>query len=112
MKLAVLAALLAVLAPAPARLQVTAQDYTLTLSRQAIKAGPALIELANFGEDVHDLRIKQLGVKGARTFGIAAVEPGESAQLSRKLAIGRYQLWCSIADHRAQGMQATLRVVK
>jgi hypothetical protein len=97
---------------APARVQVTAQEYSLTLSRPSIKAGPAIIELANFGEDTHDLRIKQLGVKKAKTFGVSALPPGETGDVERKLVAGRYQLWCSIADHRARGMRAVLRVTK
>jgi hypothetical protein len=104
--------LAAVAVLAPARVQVTAQEYTLTLSRPAIKAGPAIIELANFGEDTHDLRIKQLGVKKAKTFGVAALPPGETGDVERKLVVGRYQLWCSIADHRTRGMRAVLLVKK
>lgn len=97
---------------APARVQVTAQEFSLTLSRQSIKAGPAIIELANYGEDTHDLRIQQLGVKRAKAFGVPALAPGEVDDVERKLVAGRYRLWCSLADHRAQGMQAVLRVTK
>ena len=104
--------LVAVAVVAPARVQVTAQEFSLTLSRPSVKAGPAIIELANFGEDTHDLRIKQIGVARAKTFGVAALAPGETGDVERKLVAGRYQLWCSIADHRARGMRAVLRVTK
>jgi uncharacterized cupredoxin-like copper-binding protein len=39
------------------------------------------------------------------------VQPGEHADLSfRRLAAGRYGLWCGVATHRALGMRATLVV--
>ena len=41
--------------PPPARVQVVAQEFRYALSRQTIKAGPAIIELRNAGEDAHDL---------------------------------------------------------
>ena len=100
-------------APAPARVQVTAAEYSLTLSRTAVKAGPAIIELVNFGEDVHDLRVQQVvkkGVKQPKPFGVPALEPQEVDDVERKLAVGSYRLWCSIGDHAARGMKATLRV--
>src|SRR5207248_1793790 len=55
-KLAV--ALLALLAGGaaapPARVQIGAAEYSFSLSRQTIRAGPAIVELVNFGEDPHD----------------------------------------------------------
>lgn len=102
-------------APTPARVQVTAAEYSLTLSRTSVKAGPAIIELVNFGEDAHDLRVQQVvrkGVKQPKAFGIPALEPQAVDDVERKLVAGSYRLWCSIGDHRAQGMRATLRVTK
>jgi plastocyanin len=104
--------LAAIAIAAPARLQVTAQEYSLTLSRPSVKAGLAIVELANYGQDTHDLRVRQLGVKSPRTFGVAALAPGDTGDVQRKLVAGRYALWCSIADHRARGMRATLVVKK
>lgn len=91
----------------PARVQVTADEYTLVLSRSAIKAGPAVIELVNLGEDEHDLAIRRVG-PGAVTRRIATVSPGSTGDLSRRLRAGRFVLWCTLADHRARGMRATL----
>jgi hypothetical protein len=105
---AVLALAAPATAAAPARLQVAAQEFSFTLSRQTIKAGPAIIELANFGEDPHDLRLKRVG--GTRTYSIGVVRPGEASDLETKLRAGKFVLWCSIADHRARGMHAVLTV--
>jgi hypothetical protein len=108
--LAVLATASAAAAPRPAaRLQVSADEFTLALSRSAVRAGPAIIGLVNFGEDDHDLALKRRAA-GARTWRIRTVEPEGFRERELRLAIGRYDLWCTIADHRALGMRATLRV--
>ncbi len=97
----------AALAP-PARVQVAATEFNFGLSRHTIKAGRALIELANYGEDPHDLRLRRVG--GTKIWGTRVVAPEGTAVLSAKLPPGTYHLWCSIADHRARGMTATLKV--
>jgi plastocyanin len=97
-------------APAPTRVQVAAREYSFVLSRLRVKAGPAIVELVNYGQDAHDLRLQR---KGARHIaGIGTVQPGGYADLSLKLQPGRYSLWCSLANHRALGMSATLIVTK
>jgi len=95
---------------APARMQVSATEYNFGLSRHTIKAGRALIELANFGEDPHDLRLRRVG--GKKIWGTRIVASEETATLSAKLPPGRYKLWCSLGDHRALGMEASLLVRK
>jgi hypothetical protein len=95
--------------PPPARVQVVAEEFSLTLSRRTIEAGPAIVELANFGEDPHDLKLRRR-TTGAPTLTIAEVGPSRQAQLRARLAPGRFVLWCSIADHRRRGMEARLTV--
>jgi plastocyanin len=94
--------------PPPARVQVVAQEFRFALSRQTIKAGWATIELRNGGEDTHDLRMRRVG--GTRVYAWPNVPAGEVADRTFKFLPGRYALWCSIANHRALGMQATLVV--
>lgn len=97
-------------APSPTRLQVAAREYSLVLSQLRVKAGPAVVELVNYGQDAHDLRLQR---KGSRHIaGIGTVQSGGYADLSLKLLPGRYSLWCSLANHRALGMSATLIVTK
>lgn len=100
------------LAPAPTRVQVTAKEFFYALSRHSVAAGPAIVELVNFGEDPHDLRVERVG--GGRVYRTPIVQPGPSSfyDLSITLVPGRYRLWCSVANHRALGMQATLVVRK
>ena len=92
----------------PTRVQAVADEFTLVLSRTSVPNKRVRIELANMGEDPHDLRIRRIG--GTRTFDIGETLPGEQTTKTIDLRPGRYRLWCSIADHRALGMVATLRV--
>jgi len=105
-----LVALAFVAAPAPARVQVVAKEYSFSLSRIKVKSGKAIVELANFGEDPHDLRLQRRGAR--HIAGLREVAPGERAQLTLRLPPGRYSLWCSIGDHRKRGMTASLVVTR
>jgi plastocyanin len=92
----------------PNRVQVVAKEFYFALSRRTVPAGPAIVELVNFGEDEHDLRMQRVG--GAHIAGTPVVEPGAYFDMPITLRVGKYILWCSIANHRALGMQATLIV--
>jgi hypothetical protein len=107
---AALAAAMPATAAAPGRLQVTAVEFRLMLSRPQLRSGRwSIIELVNLGQDEHDLRMRRIG--GTRTYAIRTTLPGQRRYLAAKLRVGRYNLWCSIADHRARGMRAQLRVL-
>lgn len=103
-----IATALVLLTLSPARVQVAADEFRYSLSRQSIKAGPAVVQLVNYGEDDHDLRFRRQG--GTRIYRIGKVRPSRQAELEARLLPGRFTLWCSLADHRARGMQATLLV--
>jgi plastocyanin len=105
---AVLAAVSVTGAPPPARVQVGAQEFTFALSRTRVGPGPAIVELVNYGQDTHDLRLQRVGAR--HVAGTREVPPGDTAELPVTLAPGRYRLWCSIADHAARGMTAALSV--
>ena len=94
--------------PTPARLLVEAREFNLTLSRAKIKPGRAIVQLANQGEDPHDLAIKRTG--GRRRGSIAETRPGELGEWEGRLRRGRYRLYCTLEGHRAAGMRAVLRV--
>ena len=95
--------------PPPARVQVVAREFSLALSRPRIASGKAVIELANFGEDAHDLRLERVGGKVVYMWPVA--QSGEVEDKTLTLAPGTYRLWCSLANHRALGMVTTLVVV-
>ena len=94
----------------PARVQVTAHEFSFVLSRQSIRAGLAIVELRNAGEDAHDLRMRRAG--GTRVYAWPVTQPGRAVDEEYRLLPGRYVLYCSVADHRARGMVATLVVTK
>jgi hypothetical protein len=94
----------------PARVQVVAVEYNFGLSRASIKSGWALIDFVNMGEDPHNLRLQRVG--GTRVYVFPTLAPGDNEVGHYKLLPGRFRLWCSIADHRARGMTATLTVKK
>jgi plastocyanin len=102
--------LIAVPPPPPARVQVVAREFSFALSRQTIRAGAAIVELSNGGQDAHDLRMQRVG--GRRVYVWPTTPAGEIADRTFTLLPGRYRLWCSTANHRALGMVATLLVKK
>jgi Cupredoxin-like domain len=95
-------------ARAPQRVQVTALEFEYRLSRLSVPQGPALIELVNYGEDEHDLKLRRVG--GTRVWTLRKLLPGSHATLAVRLRPGTYRLWCGVTDHRSRGMRATLRV--
>jgi len=97
-------------AAAPSRVQVVAREYSFSLSRLRVHSGTAVIELANFGQDVHDLRVQRIGAK--HIAGLGEVAAGARGDLTVRLAPGRYSFWCSVANHRKLGMHTTLVVTR
>lgn len=90
------------------RVQVVALEFHYRLSRVRVPAGPVRIELANFGEDEHDLQLRRIG--GSTVYKLPKALPGQRQILNLRLKPGLYRLTCSIADHAALGMRAQLRV--
>ena len=95
----------------PSRMQVTASEFDLVLSRAKLRQSRLIVQLVNLGEDPHDLALRRTAT-GARTYVTPEVSPGDDRSISFRLYPGRYALWCTIADHRARGMRATLTVTK
>ena len=95
----------------PSRMQVTASEFDFVLSRAKLRQSRLIVQLVNLGEDPHDLALRRTAT-GARTYLTPEVSPGEDRSISFRLYPGRYELWCTIADHRARGMRATLTVTK
>jgi plastocyanin len=94
----------------PTRVQAVADEYRFTLSRVKVPSGKVKIELANFGEDPHNLKLRRIG--GTTVHTVGETLPGERTVKTFKLQAGQFKLWCSLAGHEALGMKATLRVVK
>jgi hypothetical protein len=98
-------------ARAPIAIGVGEREYAIAIYRPRVHPGALRFTIRNLGEDVHDLVIRRAGKRIAAL--TAVVKPGATASLRLTLhRIGRYQLVCTIADHEARGMRATLRVVR
>lgn len=99
-------------APAPAaltRLQTTAREWSLTLSRPTIAAGALSLQLVNAGEDAHDLHVRPAS-GGADVLSASSTQPGTNTTISGSLPAGTYTLYCSLPGHETLGMHATLTV--
>lgn len=99
-------------ARAPSPLFVDAREWSLTMSRDTIRAGRVSLQLHNAGEDDHDLRFRRLDRKGrptGRTKRVQVTHPGDMTELRLYLRQGRWRVWCSLDGHAKAGMRATLR---
>jgi hypothetical protein len=97
-------------APKPlARLQVVAREFTLTLSRGAVAAGRVAVELDNFGQDPHDLRVERT-TDPSTGFNFTLAKPRTVSSRRLDLGPGTWKLFCTLPGHEALGMSATVTV--
>ena len=96
--------------PLPTRLGVDEREYSLFLSHNPVGTGSVEFNLSNFGGDDHDLHIDTSGPSPQPVASTGVVSPGTSTTINVALTPGTYTLYCSLADHRALGMQTTLTV--
>ena len=92
----------------PTRVQAVADEFRFSLSRSRVPTGRVTIELANFGEDAHNFKLRRVG--GTHVYTIGKTLPGARTTKTLRLRHGRFTYWCSVADHEARGMNGTLRV--
>ena len=93
----------------PARLQVTAREFSLTLSRATVPAGPLVIELVNLGQDAHNVHIRS-SAGGPDVAALPTVQAGLHYDQQVTLAPGTYTVYCSMPGHEQMGMAAALTV--
>jgi plastocyanin len=94
---------------ATTRIGVVAREFSLTLSRTTVSAGSASVQLQNFGEDPHDLRVARVDGTGSAT-DLPSTGPGSRQSQTLTLTPGAYKLYCTLPGHDAAGMHATLTV--
>ena len=93
--------------PQPAgRLGVTAREWSLVLSRSVLPAGRAIVQLQNFGEDAHNLRLESADA----TIDVPLTQSGDVQQAEGTLPAGDYKVYCTLPGHDAAGMHAQLTV--
>ena len=96
-----------------AHMLVYAQEWSLWASRGSVPAGRVSVQLWNRGQDAHDLRVRHVdrhGHMSGAIQGTAVTGSGSVSQASWRLRPGRYELYCSLPEHRQRGMHALLIV--
>jgi hypothetical protein len=106
---AVVLAAPAAAAARPTAVGVGEREWRIALYRPWVPAGLVKFNVKNFGEDGHDLVVRnRRGVVRAR---LPEIEPGATASVTARLMRrGRYTVYCSLPGHRELGMRAVLRV--
>ena len=82
-------------------------EFAIELSQTEFSPGTYTFRVENQGDLPHDLKIKGPGVEGRAT---ETLQAGQSGELEVNLQEGTYEIWCSIGNHRAQGMATTIQV--
>ena len=111
--LAVLVAALAAGASGSTGAAVTAvgvgeREWRIALYRSHVPVGRVRFNVRNFGEDDHDLAVRN---RRDKVLGILPeIDPESNGQLTVRLRRpGRYTVFCSLEEHEALGMRAMLR---
>ena len=84
---------------------VSGVEYAYVMPEPPTTAGTYTFVFTNDGGMAHDLVIE--GVDGAQT---ATINPGESDEFTVTLEAGDYVIYCSVGNHRAQGMELAFTV--
>ncbi|MGH7190074.1 MAG: hypothetical protein ACREF0_12970 [Acetobacteraceae bacterium] len=84
-------------------MQVIAREYSFTLSRTEVPAGKVIVELANYGQDEHNLHVTE-PAEGSEAGSLPNTLPGAHPDLTLNLHPGSYTLFCSLKEHEAKGM--------
>lgn len=94
--------------PSIPHVQVTAVEYSFTLSRSTIPAGKVIFEFVNNGQDEHNLNVA--GSKGELASSFAKTPSKGVHDQTVEMHSGTYVLFCSLPEHESKGMKATLVV--
>jgi plastocyanin len=86
---------------------VTEADFEINLDEDSFPAGAYEIEVVNEGDSTHNVVVERDGESIGQS---DAVDPGQSTTFTVTLEPGEYVLFCSIANHRAMGMETTIEV--
>jgi plastocyanin len=91
--------------------QVTAREFSFTLSRPEVAAGDGqvVVELVNGGQDEHNLHIRPAG-GGPDLGALPSLRAGGHLDATFSLPAGTYTFYCSMPGHEALGMKASFTV--
>jgi plastocyanin len=94
--------------PASTAVGVGAREFRLAVYRTRVPAGVVRFNLVDYGEDRHDLVVRDARGRALATSG--EIGPGGRVAVAVRLAPGVYRLSCEIADHARRGMRARIVV--
>ena len=94
--------------PVVTHIQVTSVEYHYTLSKTTVPAGKVAFDFVNDGQDEHNLNVLSGGGSLTGSFP-DTVSKGVRDQ-TIEMRPGTYTLFCSLPEHEAKGMKATLTV--
>ncbi len=93
--------------PVTGNVRVGLTEWTILLSRHVLPSGVVRLTVTNTGATEHDLVVQ--GDRG--TWASPDLTPGQATTMRIRAVPGeRLQMWCSMPGHRAQGMNAVVRV--
>ncbi len=98
---------------APARataVGIGEREFRLAVYRASAPAGVVRFNVTNYGEDKHDLVIRDRHGRKLATSGV--VLSGGRIVVATHLRPGTYRLRCELADHARRGMRTTIRIVR
>ena len=91
----------------PTTVQVTAKEYSLSLSTTSFAPGQYTFQLMNGGTMTHGLEIDGPGVEDQKADLTA---PGGASSITVTLKAGKYEIYCPVPGHRELGMQSDITV--
>ena len=105
---ALAAAALGSTARPPTAVGVGEREWRIALYRSHVPVGPVRFNVRNFGEDDHDLAVRNQ--RGKLLGALPEIDPDGTARLTVRLRRPwRYVVYCSLEGHEALGMRAVLR---
>lgn len=94
--------------PSLAHVQVVAVEYHYTLSRTTVPAGKVALQFVNNGQDEHNMNV--LSAEGELEAAFPKTVSHGVRETTVNLRKGSFTLFCSLPEHEAKGMHATLTV--
>jgi plastocyanin len=94
--------------PSIVHVQVVAVEYHYTLSRTTVPAGKVAIQFVDSGQDEHNLNV--LSGEGEVQAAFPTTVSHGVREQTVNLRKGSFTLFCSLPEHEAKGMHATLTV--
>ena len=92
----------------PTAVGVGEREWRIALYRSHVPVGRVRFNVHNFGEDGHDLAVRNR--RGKLLGAMPELEPAGSSRLTVRLRRpGRYTVFCSLEGHEARGMRSVLR---